>query len=65
MLPPTLIYGFVPVSSAMLSSKLFENSFGFDLLPAKSGKNANSIENDTNPSGIGGLAPSGVAVILI
>ena len=34
----------------MLSSRLFENVLGYDVLPAKSGKDENSIEKETKPS---------------
>lgn len=50
MLPPTLIYGFVPVKFPRLFSRLSENVLGCDELPAKSGNEENSIENDTNAS---------------
>ena len=44
------MYGLVPVISPMLLSRLFEKVFGAVTLPAKSGKEENSIEKDTNPS---------------
>ena len=44
------MYGFVPVRFPRLFSRLFEKVFGCEELPAKSGNEENSIENDTNAS---------------
>lgn len=46
------------MKSARLSRRVFEKRFGFDRFPAKSGKDENSMEKDTNASGIGDPAPS-------
>ena len=58
------MYGFVPVKLPRLLSRLLEKVLGCDAFPAKSGKEENSIEKDTNAcKGIpasGGVEPSTV-----
>jgi hypothetical protein len=44
------MYGFVPAKFPMLFSRLSENVFGSDVLPAKSGKDENSMEKETKAS---------------
>ena len=55
------MYGFVPVRLPILLSKLLENVLGCDAFPAKSGKEENSTEKDTNASkgtpAFGGVEP--------
>ena len=44
------MYGFVPVKLPRLLRRLLEKVLGCDALPAKSGKDENSIEKDTKAS---------------
>ena len=44
------MYGLVPVRFPKLFNRLLENVFGWEAFPAKSGKEENSIEKETNAS---------------
>lgn len=63
--PPTLTAGAVPVISLKLLSRFFENTLGWDLLPAKFGKKENSMENDWRLLGTGSvsLGPEGTDMV--
>ena len=57
--------GLVPCILPRLLSRFRENSFGLEVLPAKSGKNANSMLYDTKDSGMGWLALAGGVLLTI
>jgi len=54
------MFGFDPWSSFKFSNRVSENVFGFVLFPAKSGKKASSIENETKLFRTGAPAPDAV-----
>jgi len=56
VLPPTLTFGRLPWRSPICSSKFRERTFGALVFPAKSGKNAGSIEKLTKLSSTGSPA---------